>query len=296
MKKSIFQNLLNQSIKRKKLITNKNFISRLFFNSDMLIQTLICYFLRKQNSFFLIKTKTFWGTKMNVVLPEVVSSDIRRFGFIEDSVASFIINFASEGDCLIDIGAHFGFFSLLMADIVGQSGSVHSFEPTPSTFLVLKKNIKNKDNVFINNNAIWNYATEIEFNDYGLASSAFNSINESRDKKYYSTHPKEKIKVKALKLDDYVRGNNIVPQLIKIDAESAEYQVLKGMDYILSKMKPLLCIELGDLGINGVISSRKLIEFLMNNYSYKPYEIKDGKLSLHKLKVNYRYTNLFFKK
>ena len=27
-----------------------------------------------------------------------------------------------------------------------------------------------------------------------------------------------------------------------------------------------------------------------------PVEIKDGKLSLHKLEVNYRYTNLFFKK
>ena len=68
------------------------------------------------------------------------------------------------------------------------------------------------------------------------------------------------------------------------------------MDYILSKIKPLLSVELGDLGINGVISSRKLIEFLMNNYSYKPYEIKDGKLSIHKIKENYKYTNLFFKK
>ena len=99
-----------------------------------------------------------------------------------------------------------------------------------------------------------------------------------------------------MRLDDYVREHKLLPKLIKIDAESAEYQVLKGMDYILSKIKPLLCIELGDLGINGVISSRKLIEFLMNNYSYRPYEIKDGKLSIHKIQENYKYTNLFFKK
>ena len=59
------------------------------------------------------------------------------------------------------------------------------------------------------------------------------------------------------------------------------------MDNILSKMEPLLCIELGDLGIEGVISSKKIIKFLMINYSYKPYEIKDGKHSLHKVKNNW---------
>ena len=151
----------------------------------MLIQTIFCFFLKKQNSFFSIKTKTFWGKRMNVILPEVVSSDIRRFGYIEESVANFLINYASEGDCLIDVGAHFGFFSLLMADMVGKNGSVHSFEPTPSTFSVLKNNIKIEENIFINNNAIWDLETEIEFNDYGLSSSAFNSINESRDKKLF---------------------------------------------------------------------------------------------------------------
>ena len=56
---------------------------------------------------------------MNVILP-VVSSDIRRFGYIEESVA-ILINYASEGDCLIDVGAHFGFL-LLMADMVGKNG------------------------------------------------------------------------------------------------------------------------------------------------------------------------------
>ena len=296
MKKSIFQKLLNESVKRKKIITNKSFILRLFFNSDMFFQTLFCFLLRKQKSYFSIRTKTFWGKKMNVVLPEVVSSDIRRFGFIEESVASFIVNFASEGDCLIDIGAHFGFFSLLMSDVVGKTGSVHSFEPTPSTFLVLEKNIQLESNIFINKKAIWDLDTVLELNDYGLTSSAFNSINESRDKKNIAKVSKARIKVAALRLDDYVRDNCIVPKLIKIDAESAEYQVLKGMDNILSKIGPLLCIELGDLGINNVIASKKIIEFLMNNYSYKPYEIKDGKLSIHKIKEKYEYTNLFFKK
>ena len=99
-----------------------------------------------------------------------------------------------------------------------------------------------------------------------------------------------------MRLDDYVKKHCIIPKLIKIDAESAEYQVLKGMHNILSDIKPMLCIELGDLGIDGVILSKKIIEFLMIKYSYKPYEIKKGILTPHKLKEKYNYTNLFFKK
>ena len=53
-----------------------------------------------------------------------------------------------------------------------------------------------------------------------------------------------------------VLSNKLRPSLIKIDAESSEYRVLKGMDYILNKIRPILCIELGDLNVDDVKSSR----------------------------------------
>ena len=235
---------------------------------------------------------------MNVVIPEVVSSEIRRFGFIEESVASFIINFASEGDCLIDIGSHFGFFALLMAEIVGEKGSVFCFEPTPSTFSILKKNVISKNNIVINKNAVFNQNIEIELNDYGLASSAFNSIRDSRQNKNSINKKRTgtKINVQALKLDDYVKKNKLWPSLIKIDAESTELEVLQGMDFILKEISPVLCIELGDLGVEGVLPGIKIITFLTAKYGYKPNEIKNCKLYPHKLKEKYDYINLFFKK
>ena len=107
---------------------------------------------------------------MKVILPEVISSELRRFGFIEDSVASFIINNCSKGNTVIDVGSHFGFFSLLMSEVVGNDGNVHCFEPTPSTFSILKRNVFNMKNVFINQKAVLDEETEIQLNDYGLAS------------------------------------------------------------------------------------------------------------------------------
>ena len=67
------------------------------------------------------------------------------------------------------------------------------------------------------------------------------------------------------------------------------------MDYILNKIRPNLCIELGDLSVDDVKSSREIINFLTERYGYKPYEISNGKLIPHKLREKYGFINLLFK-
>ena len=292
---SILNNFLDFSIKRKNKLTKMNFFSRLIFYPGMATQSILCFFLEKLNLSLPYKIKTFWGKRMNVILPEVISCDLRRFGFIEDSVASFIINNCSKGNTVIDVGSHFGFFSLLMSEVVGIEGNVHCFEPTPSTFSILKRNVSNMKNVFINQKAVLDEEIEIQLNDYGLASSAFNSVNNSREKKRSYKINQSQISVKTIRLDDYVLSNKLRPTLIKIDAESSEYRVLKGMDYILNKIRPNLCIELGDLSVDDVKSSREIINFLTERYGYKPYEISNGKLKPHKLREKYGFINLLFK-
>ena len=42
---------------------------------------------------------------------------------------------------VLDIGAAFGYYTLLSADKVGEMGKVISFEPEPSNFAILEKNI-----------------------------------------------------------------------------------------------------------------------------------------------------------
>lgn len=42
---------------------------------------------------------------------------------------------------VIDIGAHLGLFSVACSKLSGPGGKVISFEPTPKTFSILKKNV-----------------------------------------------------------------------------------------------------------------------------------------------------------
>src|SRR4030042_4007070 len=49
---------------------------------------------------------------------------------------------AKEGDTVVDIGAHIGYYTLLAARIVGDTGKVYAFEPDPANHDVLVGNIK----------------------------------------------------------------------------------------------------------------------------------------------------------
>ena len=61
-----------------------------------------------------------------------------------------------EGNNVIDIGANIGYFTLLFAKLVGPNGKVFAFEPDPTNFSILKKNIEenNYDNVILSQKAI----------------------------------------------------------------------------------------------------------------------------------------------
>ena len=81
---------------------------------------------------------------------------------------------------------------------------------------------------------------------------------------------------------------------IKIDAESTEFEVLEGMDFILKNIKPVICLEIGDLGVKGAKKSRNVIDHLLN-YGYEVFEFNNESLYPHKLKDKYNYGNLLFK-
>ena len=47
-----------------------------------------------------------------------------------------------KGDTVLDLGSHIGYYTLIAAELVGEKGKVFAFEPEPTNFVLLKKNIK----------------------------------------------------------------------------------------------------------------------------------------------------------
>jgi len=235
---------------------------------------------------------TFFGDKMVVFLPEVNSLVYYRYGFNEESVTYMMLKYLKQGMTFIDVGAYLGYFTLMAFNIVGSEGQVHSFEPTPSIFRALSLNTKKRNRIYLNKLAVFYGSKKIYFNDYGRIYSSFNSFYQARLNSLKKIFPKKYI-VQAISLDEYVKNKKIRPSFVKIDAESAEYEVLVGMEKVIKKFKPIIILEVGDMNVKDAKRSRDLIFFLIKR-GYQPMEYHNGKIMKHKLKQTYSYDNLLF--
>lgn len=238
--------------------------------------------------------RTFWGGQMTVVLPETVSMSIYRYGFLEYDLSRAFIEYLKPGMTFFDVGAHFGYFTCLASHLVGPSGQVHSFEPTRSTFDILSENAASRANVKVNNCAAYSKPATIRFNDFGIAYSAFNSMAGARmSEEQRAVLKPNTYDVNAITIDDYVRETGAKPAAMKIDAESAEYDILLGMDRVLTEIRPAISIEVGDYAVEGVAGSGQVVRHLIGK-GYQPHEWRDGALRLHEAQSTYGFGNLLF--
>ena len=88
----------------------------------------------------------------------------------------------------------------------------------------------------------------------------------------------------------------MVPDLIKIDAESAELQVLQGLRETLFKTRPVITLEVGDyehLLEQGGISSAQVLDHILT-YDYKLYRPTVQGLISHEVNYDkfYEYDNI----
>jgi len=241
-----------------------------------------------------IKATTFWGEKMNVLIPEVVSLNLYRYGYFEEGLTRMVLEYLKPGMVFFDIGSHFGYYTLLSSNIVGEKEQVYAFEPTKSTFDILKLNTEKKSNVILNNLAVSSKRDKVLINDYGVRYSAWNSVHNARlTKDIISNLKPGQYKVEAISIDEYAHEHNVKPDFIKIDAESHEYAILLGMQQTIEKFHPIITIEVGDFDIEGIPTSRTLVEYLIDK-GYQPYEYKEGKIFRHIPKDKYSYENILF--
>ncbi len=231
---------------------------------------------------------------MTIALPEEVSIALRRNGFVDYDLTAYLLGHLRPGATVLDVGAHIGYYTLLTSALVGPTGTVVAFEPTPSTLSVLRRNAARCLNTTVVAAAVWSAQTELAFQDHGLGYSAYNSAFEARlPGAVRERIPTESLAVRAVALDDHVREHRLAPDFVKIDAESAEAHVLAGMCGVLAEHRPVLSLEVGDLDVAGVPSSRELVDQVVAA-SYRPWELRRGELVPHVPRDAYEYQNLIF--
>ena len=162
----------------------------------------------------------------------------------------------NEFKVFLDIGAHKG-ESIKLFSKNFKINKIYSFEPSPISYKILEKNIKNfKKNNFSTEIIIENIALGNSNEDIFMKHIIESSSSTIRDLNMNSKYFKKKffflknsvnqslfkeIKVKQIPLSKYVDENKIENvDFIKIDTEGYELEVLKGAKEILYKAKYIL--------------------------------------------------------
>ena len=125
-----------------------------------------------------------------------------------------------KGSIVIDVGAHVGTYTLKAASRVGNTGHVYAIEPSPTSYALLKHNIKINSfkNITPLNIALSNQNGKQKLY---LANKPSHATVVNPSNKY--------VKVDSRKLDDIIQQHTSKRiDIIKIDAEGAEKEILLG--------------------------------------------------------------------
>jgi FkbM family methyltransferase len=135
------------------------------------------------------------------------------------------------GDTVVDVGANIGWFTVIASKLVGKEGRVIAFEPEPTSFEYLKRNVEANGctNVVLEQKALSNEAGEIEL------FTATEHLGQHRISDWGDG--RRAVKVEALPLDDYLAGSRISVDVIKIDTEGAEGVIVEGMEETLKRSR-----------------------------------------------------------
>ena len=187
-------------------------------------------------------------------------------------------------DTVLDIGANVGWVTERASWLVGASGHVYSFEPSPTTRCYLQRRLicMGLTNVEICPLALGEASGQAVLHEFaenfgGSSSLAFGP--ETAPGQSLRTHTV----VEVSTLDSYVETNQIKPiRLVKIDVQGAELQVLKGASLLFSAIDaPIMYIEV-EAGADAAFGYRpaNLLDVIAS-FGYTMYSWrKDGLVSV----------------
>lgn len=213
--------------------------------------------------------------KVRIYPKDRLGVSIFIYGFSEKAECLFVKRFLQPGMTFLDVGANFGQYTLLGADRVGKTGSVHSFEPSNRLFNELEYNValNGFENLCsLNRVAVSDAIGTAELSKYEEGAEVFGSLG-THERKEAKVLGKET--VETITLDSYVEDNAIQRvDLIKMDIEGAELLALHGARELLSRPNaPVLVLELSDVNCSGF--SYRAIEIwdYLEQLGYKMYEM-----------------------
>jgi len=192
-------------------------------------------------------------------------------GVYEEFETEIVKKIIKKGDVVVDVGANIGYYTLIFAKLVGNDGKVFSFEPEPTNFNLLKKNVEinGYKNVVLIKKAV---STKTDKTMLYIAND-----NKGSHTLVNAKHDGEFIEIDSVRLDDYFKNYYGKINFVKIDIEGSEASAIKGMSSLLRKMGQIkIMTEFSPFMLDKSDINSKIYIELLNELDFEIYNL-DGK-------------------
>lgn len=194
------------------------------------------------------------------------------FGNYEPVITDLVGKEIKKDYVVLDIGANIGYYTLIFAKLVGENGKVFAFEPDPTNFTLLIKNME------INNykNAV--LVQKAASDKTGKARLYLCDNNKGDHRIYDSDDGRRSIPIESMRLDDYFEDYARKIDFIKIDTQGADELVIKGMPNLLRRFESLkIILEFWPLGVKKSGGNAKEFLQLLIGHGFKIYDLGSEK-------------------
>ncbi len=182
---------------------------------------------------------------------EEMGSQLIANGFWEMWTDKLVRRLVSTGDRVIDVGANHGYYTLIMASLIGETGRLDSFEANPRIARLLTRSVwfnGYAPRVTVHAAAAGNESGTAQFAAWRHQSGSGHLLVDV----HAYAEDTMKLTVPMVRLDDVVGEDPV--DLIRIDAEGAEPLILEGARQVLHRSPAIrICMEWGV----GMMSDRR---------------------------------------
>jgi FkbM family methyltransferase len=212
----------------------------------------------------------------------VIAQHLAETGCFEPFETKLVQDVVRPGSVVIDVGANIGYYTLQFAKLVGAKGHVYAFEPDPSNFRLLSKNV-----------AVNGYANvtciQKAVSDCNGTTRLFKNEHNRGDHRIYAAGSERRnaVEVETIRLDDFVEEIDQPIDLLKFDIQGAEAIAFAGMTRLLNDNRNLKIIT--EFWPRGLTLSghdpRKFLEELIDR-GFDVKVIDEQSQKLHSLDID----------
>ena len=169
------------------------------------------------------------GLKIRCYADSSSASSVIYYGLYEYDMMNFLLNYLRDDDIFIDIGANIGVYSLLASSII-KSGEIYALEPIPKNYSRLVENLKLNN---ITNAMAYPLAAFSSQRVVTMDLADEDCMASITTKKSASS-----VQVQTNTLDGLFASKLNHTILIKLDAEGAELDILRGATNLMTSPTP----------------------------------------------------------